>query len=176
MNEPNPDLIRAAAAGDRLAFADLVRAHQGLVWRFLCHQLGDPALAEDVTQETFIKVYKKLDSYQFRSKFSTWVLAIARNSGIDALRKNRPRLIALDPDLLDDPRSRSTSTAVDLEAAIASLAPKLREAFLLVEVVGMRYEEAARILRVPVGTIKSRIYHARRHLMEWLHADPEGVA
>jgi len=172
VEEPDPDLIRAAAKGDHVAFAQLVRAHQGQVWRFLCHLLGDPSLAEDVTQETFIKVYRKLDSYQFRSKFSTWVLAVARNAGVDALRKNRRKHVDIDIDQLGDPLTQSSPSRVELETAIGSLAPKLREAFLLVEVMGMRYEEVARVVGVPIGTVKSRLYHARRHLVEWLREDP----
>lgn len=168
MEEPDPDLIRAAAKGDHLAFAQLVRAHQGQVWRFLSHLLGDQSLAEDVTQETFLKVYKKLASYQFRSKFSTWVLAIARNAGVDAIRKNRRKPVDLDMDQLDDPGARSSPSRLELETAIGSLAPKLREAFLLVEVMGLSYQEVARVLGVPIGTVKSRLYHARRHLVEWL--------
>jgi RNA polymerase sigma-70 factor (ECF subfamily) len=176
VEEPDPELIRSAARGDHAAFAQLVRAYQGWVWRFLCHLLGDPTLAEDVTQETFIKVYKKLGSYQFRSKFSTWVLAVARNAGLDALRKNRRRRTDMDIDLFNDPEvhgrlAESAPSRFELESAVASLAPKLREAFLLVEVTGLRYEEVARVLGVPVGTVKSRMYHARVHLVEWLRED-----
>lgn len=171
MEEPDPDLIRAAAKGDHVAFAQLVRAHQSQVWRFLSHLLGDPSLAEDVTQETFLKVYKKLDSYQFRSRFSTWVLAIARNAGVDAMRKNRRKQVDLDVELLDDPLAHSSPSRLELETAIGSLAPKLREAFLLVEVMGLSYQEVARALGVPIGTVKSRLYHARRHLVEWLRDD-----
>jgi RNA polymerase sigma-70 factor (ECF subfamily) len=173
VEEPDPDLIRAAAKGDHVAFAQLVRAHQTQVWRFLSHLLGDPSLAEDVTQETFLKVYKKLDSYQFRSKFSTWVLAIARNAGVDAMRRNRRKQLDLDVEQLDDPRAHSSTLRLELETAIGSLAPKLREAFLLVEVMGLSYQEVARVLGVPIGTVKSRLYHARRHLVEWLR-DEEG--
>ena len=175
MEEPDPDLIRAAAEGDHAAFAQLVRAYQGLVWRFLFHLLGDPTLAEDITQETFLKVYKKLDSYQFRSKFSTWVLAVARNAGLDALRRNRRIRTEVDIDVVNDPRVHGhpaeSSSRLELEAAVASLAPKLREAFLLVEVTGLHYEEVARVLGVPIGTVKSRLYHARRQLVESLRED-----
>ena len=171
VEEPDPDLIRAAAKGDQVAFAQLVRAHQAQVWRFLSHLLGDPSLAEDVTQETFLKVYRKLDSYQFRSRFSTWVMAIARNAGFDAMRKNRRKRVDLDVDLLDDPLARSAPSRLELETAIGSLAPKLREAFLLVEVTGLSYQEVAQVLGVPIGTVKSRLYHARRHLVEWFRED-----
>ena len=176
MEEPDPDLIRAAAKGDHVAFAQLVRAHQAQVWRFLSHLLGDQTLAEDVTQETFLKVYKKLDSYQFRSKFSTWVLAIARNAGVDAIRKNRRNQVNVDMEQLDDPGANSSPSRLELETAIGSLAPKLREAFLLVEVMGLSYQEVARALGVPIGTVKSRLYHARRHLVEWLRDEdgPDG--
>lgn len=167
MDEPDPALIRAAAKGDQVAFATLVRAHQAQVWRFLCRLLGDRTLAEDVTQETFIRIFTKLPSFEYRSKFSTWVLSVARNAGIDALRA-RDRRYRLDQRLTiaEDRRPGwSGPGEIDLEMAISALPPKLREAFLLVEVMGLRYEETAAVLRVPVGTIKSRMHHARRALV-----------
>lgn len=167
VDEPDPALIEAAASGDQVAFATLVRTHQALVWRFLCRLLGDRTLAEDVTQETFIRVFTNLPSFEYRSKFSTWVLSVARNAGIDALRA-RSRRHRLDQKLtvVEDRRPGSSGSAeVDLEMNIAALPVKLREAFLLVEVVGLRYEETAAVLRVPVGTIKSRLHHARQALV-----------
>lgn len=170
VEEPDSGLIRAAANGDREAFAELVRAYQTLVWRFLCRLLGDRALAEDVTQDTLIRVFLKLPSFSYRSKFSTWVLAVARNAGIDALRK-RGRAERLTRSVIEfkpELSSPSPSTRVALEMAIAALPEKLREAFLLIEFVGLRYEEAAEVLRVPVGTVKSRMHHARQSLVHEL--------
>ncbi len=167
MDEPNPELIVAAAQGDRGAFAELVRAYQSVIWRFLVGLLGDRALAEDVTQDTLLRVYLKLPTFAYRSKFSTWVLAIARNAGIDAMRKRgRSQVLTRSvTDLKPQMTTPSPSTRVDVEMAIATLPPKLREAFVVVEIVGLRYEEAAEVLRIPVGTVKSRVFNARRHLI-----------
>jgi RNA polymerase sigma-70 factor (ECF subfamily) len=169
VEEPDPELIRAAANGDQAAFAALVRAYQALVWRFLCRLLGDGALAEDVTQETFIRVFSKLPSFQFRSKFSTWVFAVARNAGIDAIRaRSRADRLAQRAARDSSPLVASPPAQVDLEMAIAALPARLQEAFLLVEIVGLRYEETAEVLAVPVGTVKSRLHHARKALVQAL--------
>src|ERR671918_1390015 len=95
VEEPEPALVRAAAAGDLAAFEQLVRAYQQRIWRFLRRLLGDAAAAEDVAQETFLRVYRRLPTYSFESKFSTWVFQIARNAGIDEVRSRdrRARLV-----------------------------------------------------------------------------------
>jgi RNA polymerase sigma-70 factor (ECF subfamily) len=166
VQEPEPDVVRAAVAGDLAAFEWLVRCYQAHVWRFLRHLLGDGALAEDVTQETFLRVYQHLPSFAWRSSFSTWVFQVARNAGIDALRSRRrhDRLLqALPP-----PRPEAAPDArAEAWAAVAALSPKLREALLLVEVFGFTYREAAQVLRVPDGTVKSRVFQARTRLTAW---------
>lgn len=169
MYEPDPEVIRAAGTGDVDAFEELVRAYQAHVWRFLRHLLGDPALAEDVTQETFVRVYRKLDTFRFRSKFSTWVFQVARNAGIDALRarQRRDRLLTVVEPRIVEPM-RGNELRVELEAALQSLNPKLREAFVMVEALGLTYREAARAIGVPEGTVKSRVHHARERLVNWM--------
>ena len=169
MEEPDPAAIRAAARGDTLAFEALVRAYQVPVWRFLRHLLGDESAAEDVTQETFIRLYQRLGTFQFRSRFSTWVFQVARNAGIDALRsrQRRERLAAAATPERPVP---SPDQRVELDAAIAALSPKLREAILVVEVLGFGYRDAGAVLGVPEGTVKSRVFHAREALVAW-HAD-----
>jgi RNA polymerase sigma-70 factor, ECF subfamily len=173
VQEPEPDVVRAAVAGDLAAFEWLVRCYQAHVWRFLRHLLGDRALAEDVTQETFLRVYQHLPSFAWRSSFSTWVFQVARNAGIDALRSRRRQdrlLQALPP-----PRPEAAPDArAEAWAAVAALSPKLREALLLVEVFGFTYREAAQVLRVPDGTVKSRVFQARTRLTAW--ADEEDRA
>jgi RNA polymerase sigma-70 factor (ECF subfamily) len=172
--EPDPDVIYAAGAGDVAAFEELVRAYQLHVWRFLRHLLGDPALAEDVTQETFVRVYRELGSFRFRSKFSTWVFQVARNAGIDALR-SRQRRARLATALETQVRStlHGGELRVEVEAALQSLAPRLREAFVLVEALGLTYREASEALGVPEGTVKSRVFHARERLVTWMTAGEE---
>ena len=171
MEEPEPALIRAAAAGDLAAFERLVRAFQEPVWRFLRRLLGDPVAAEDVAQETFLRVYRRLPTYAFRSRFSTWVFQIARNAGIDELRTrerhDRVRRAVTTPAASEGP----AGARVEIDAALAMLPVDQREAVLLVEVLGLRYAEAATVLSVPVGTVKSRVFGARVRLAEWGRAD-----
>ncbi len=176
MEEPEPALIRDAAAGDLAAFEQLVRAYQQHVWRFLRRLLGDPTVAEDVTQETFLRVFRRLSTFTFEAKFSTWVFQIARNAGIDELRsrQRRTRLESVAP-----PRRRSAASPearAEIEAALASLPVDLREAVVLVEVVGLRYHEVARVLGVPEGTVKSRMFSARSRLHRWSTADEESAS
>jgi RNA polymerase sigma-70 factor (ECF subfamily) len=162
------------------AFEQLVRDHQQPVWRFLRRLLGDDALAEDVTQETFVRVFKRLSSYTFEAKFSTWLFQIARNAGIDELRR-RERQARLHEATAAAAAARSADTMpapdvhVELQAALDSLPTDLREALLLVEVLGLRYREAGVALGIPEGTVKSRAFHARRRLHGWANAaEPRG--
>jgi RNA polymerase sigma factor (sigma-70 family) len=166
VEEPDPRTIRAAASGDAAAFDALVRSHQAAVFRFARHLLGDAALAEDVTQETFVRVYQRLRTFRFRSRFSTWLLQIARNVAVDELRRRqrRARLAAVAPPPAPPP---SPDARAELRAALGSLPPTMLEALVLVEVFGMSYAETAEVLTIPVGTAKSRVYHARLRLHEW---------
>jgi RNA polymerase sigma-70 factor (ECF subfamily) len=172
MEEPEPLAIRAAATGDMTAFERLVRMYQAPVWRFLRHLLGDAALAEDITQETFLRVYQRLPTFEGRSKFSTWVLQIARNAGIDALRsrQRRDRLLLAVPPVAPPP---SADVRAELDAALATLSPKLREAILVVEVLGLTYREASATIGVPEGTVKSRVFQARERMVAWREAGAE---
>jgi RNA polymerase sigma-70 factor (ECF subfamily) len=175
VEEPEPALIRAAVRGELAAFEQLVRAYQQHVWRFLRRLLGDATVAEDVTQETFLRVFRRLPTFTFEAKFSTWVFQIARNAGIDELRsrQRRARLTAVAPPPV--PSAAAPHAGAEIEAALASLPVDLREAVLLVEVLGLRYHEVARVLGVPEGTVKSRMFSARSRLRRWSTAD-EGRA
>jgi len=166
VDEPEPAVIRAAIAGDMQAFERLVRQFQPHVWRFLRHLLNDAALAEDVTQETFLRLYQHLPRFGFRCKFSTWVLRVARNAGIDALR-SRERHDRLARDAPVPTPVLAPETRAEVRAAVASLSPKLREALLVIEVLGLSYREAGQVLGVPVGTVKSRVFQARERLTAW---------
>jgi RNA polymerase sigma-70 factor (ECF subfamily) len=171
VQETDPVLIRAAVQGDLDAFERIVRAHQQHVWRFLRRLLGDGALAEDVAQETFLRVYRRLPSFAFQSTFSTWIFQIARNAGIDELRA-RQRRARIDAAVTPPPAPAAGpgEARVEIEAALASLPVDLREALVLVEVLGLRYAEVARVLAVPVGTVKSRVFAARVRLARWARA------
>lgn len=170
--EPEATLIRRAIEGDHRAFAALVEPLRAPVWRFLCRFLADQALAEDVTQETFLRVYTRLRSFGGRAKFSTWVFQIARNAAVDADRARRRRHSLVE-------RVAPVSSGwvaggewkIELNEALSSLPVRLRETFVLVEVVGLDYRETGAVLGIPAGTVKSRMFHARRQLVDWMNAD-----
>lgn len=163
MQEPDPGLLRLAKAGDLGAFETLVRAYQGDVWRFACSLARDPHLADDITQEAFLRAFRFLGSFRGDSKFSSWLFAITRNCTMDATRKAaRPP-----PDTPMAPAPDHQSR-VEIDLAIESLVPKLREPFLLVEVFGLPYADAAVVLSTKVGTVKSRVHRARAELMSAL--------
>jgi RNA polymerase sigma-70 factor (ECF subfamily) len=175
VQETDPAVIRAAMAGDLSAFEQIVRLHQQSVWRFLRRLLGDAATAEDITQETFLRVHRRLPDYAFRSSFTAWVFRIAHNAGVDELRARarRDRLapaLAASPSTAPATTGRAGEARVELEAALATLPVDLREALLLIEVLGLRYAEAATVLSVPVGTVKSRVFTARMRLAAWARA------
>lgn len=173
MQEPEPATIRAAAGGDLDAFGELARHYEVPIWRFLVRLVGDRTLAEDLAQETFLRAFDRMDTFRFESRFSTWLYRIARNLAVDELRA-RDRRRAL-PDRLsgaaDAPPGAELSTEVT--AALTSLSPKLRETIVLVEVAGLSCREAASVLDIAEGTVKSRCYHARRQLADWFRSGEE---
>ncbi|HYZ10119.1 MAG: sigma-70 family RNA polymerase sigma factor [Actinomycetota bacterium] len=165
-----------AADGDAAAARMLVRATQHQVWRFLVH-LSDRTVAEDLAQETYLRAFAALPRYRAEASARTWLLAIARRVAADHLRsqRSRPRLA-----LCDDNWQRAAERAqppqpgaeenLALRQALADLAPDRREAFVLTQVIGLSYAEAAGICDCPVGTIRSRLARARDDLRTVLRA------
>ena len=170
MQEPDPRVVRAAAAGDEAAFTALVRATQPHVWRFVRHLLGDEDGAGDVTQETFVRVHRSLGTFRHDARFTTWLLRIARNATVDEQRRRASRRrteasVVARPYADDD-----AALGSEIRAALDSLPPALREAFVVVEVFGHRYQDAAEVLDIPTGTVKSRVFRARAALVAWFEA------
>lgn len=168
MEEPDPAVVERARRGDVAAFEVLVRTYQAPIWRFVRHLLGDAALAEDVTQEVFIRAHGSLHRFRPGARFGAWLFVIARNAALDAVRA-RSRRDRLHPVVAAQPAS--PEGGVELAAALASLSVPLREALLAVEVLGLTYEEAGPVLGVPAGTVKSRVHRARERLVGWMAAD-----
>lgn len=167
MREPEPDVVARARRGDLDAFEELVRSCQAPIYRFALRMVRDRATAEDVTQEAFLRAYRMLPRFRGESKFTTWLYRIARNAAVDAMRRGaHQRRLAerVEPRQdADDPALRLT-----IAAAVDALPSRLREAFLLIEVVGLTYREAGAVLGVPSGTLKSRMHAARKALIGML--------
>lgn len=175
MQEPDPEVIRAAVRGDLDAFSELVRDLQEPVWRYLCTMTANPAEAEDLAQETFLRAFDQLSSFRFRAKFSTWVFRIAHNLAVDALRR-RDRRRLLPVRIGPDQDAPGPQLKTELEAALATLSPKLRSTLLLVEVLGFSCRDAGRLLGIAEGTVKSRLFHARNNLAAWFEAGESEAA
>jgi RNA polymerase sigma-70 factor (ECF subfamily) len=167
-----------AAAGDPLAAARLVRETQSDVWR-LCAALGDPGSADDLTQETYLRAFGSLHRFEGRSALRTWLLTIARRVCADAVRSRRRRRLTLvrDPAVLERPALADTSAE---QAGVVDLLARLdrdrREAFVLTQLLGLSYAEAADVAGCPVGTIRSRVARARADLVDALADGATGSA
>lgn len=171
----------AARDGDPVPSALFVRATQAEVWR-MCAHLGDRRYADDLTQETFLRAFRSLPRFAGRSSARTWLLSIARRVCADHIReiRRRPRVVA---PLLAEPGtgdgadgvvagagrdSGDVADGVVLRALVDSLDPDRREAFVLTQVIGLSYADAASVCGCPVGTIRSRVARARDDLVRGL--------
>jgi RNA polymerase sigma-70 factor (ECF subfamily) len=151
-----------ARAGDRAAAAEFVRLSQAEVWR-LCAHLGSSRDADDLTQETYARAFGSLHRFAGRSSARTWLLSIARRVCADAIRTRRPVTPVADV----EPAGRSSDPAdtVSLRLLLAGLDAPFREAFVLTQLLGLSYPEAADVAGCPVGTIRSRVARARDALV-----------
>ncbi len=179
---------------DRLAFAELVRRYERELYSYLRRYLGAAEMAEDAFQSTFLQVHLKCDQFERGRKFRPWLYTIATNQAIDAQRRNkRHRSVSLDrntrPESSDDlgslmdllvskepaPDSRAETTQQRdwIRREVEQLPEGLREAVNLVYYQGLKYREAADILSIPVGTVKSRLHSAILKLNEaWAQSQP----
>jgi RNA polymerase sigma-70 factor, ECF subfamily len=158
----------AARAGDQEAAARFVRATQADVWR-LCAHLGDPGETQDLAQETYLRAFRALPSFAGRAAARTWLLSIARRVCADAVREKQRRPRA-DPTatMPDAPAAGDLGDGVVLRRQVAMLHPDRRDAFVLTQLVGLSYPEAAEVCGCPVGTIRSRVARAREDLVTGL--------
>jgi RNA polymerase sigma-70 factor (ECF subfamily) len=161
-----------AAGGDPLAAAVLVRRTQTDVWR-LCAALGDPASADDLTQETYLRAFGSLHRFEHRSSVRTWLLVIARRVCADAVRARRRRPLTLVGDehleaLAGSDGADRVAEGVTVTDLLSRLDADRREAFVLTQLIGLPYAEAAEVAGCPVGTIRSRVARARADLLESL--------
>lgn len=173
-------LLKKAQRGDPDAFEQLMTPLEGLIWRVCWHYTGDRENASDCGQEAMIRIWKSLDKYRGECAFESWVYRIAANCCLDLLRKQkRDRSVPIEPmreQGFDPPDpGRGTEEAVlaaeeqaEIREAVAALPEEQRDALVLTQLEGKSYEEAARLLGVSEGTVKSRVNRARTRLKEWL--------
>lgn len=173
MQSSDAALIHRAQAGDQQAFGTLVQQHQGRVHSFVWRLCGNPDHALDITQDTFIKAWQALPDWRPEARFQTWLLRIARNTAIDALRRTRhqPEPLPDDALLIDHGPTplrqlESNRLIVQLEALLAQLPLAQREVLLLRDLEGFSYQELAAALDISEGTVKSRLARARSALLQ----------
>ena len=179
MSLPQPDLsiLRKAQRGDERAFTIIVRSYETPVFNYVMRLVGDRALAEDLTQEVFLRVYQGLPNFSLRSRFTTWMFQVTKNRVLDELRavERRPRTVVAIEDapsleVLDTPLENLEEMDA-LWRAINDLSVDLRMALLLRDVVGLSYMEIADSLEITLATVKWRIYKAREEVQLALARD-----
>lgn len=163
----------AAAPRDPAAFEALYRAHHRHVYAVTLRMTCDPARAEDLTQEVFVRVWEKLATFRGESALGTWIHAVAVRTALESMRsesRREARVMTTDEPgrYAVEARRAMPETAVDLERAIAALPPGARSVLLMHDVDGYRYHEIAEMLGVSLGTVKSQLNRARRLMMEAL--------
>ncbi len=191
MNNPSPDdkaLAAQAAAGRESAFRELLQRYERPVFSVVYRMVRDRALAEDLSQETFIRAFRAIDKYNPSYKFSSWIFKIAHNLTIDHLRRKRIDTVSLQGshhamteeaqartqpvvesrDERPDAYVENKELGSQIESAIGRLRPHYREVTLLRHVEGYSYNEIAEIMDLPLGTVKTYIHRARLELKEAL--------
>jgi RNA polymerase sigma-70 factor, ECF subfamily len=174
--QPDPDVLRKAQAGDERAFSIIMRQYELAVFNYVLRVVHDRELAEDLTQEIFLRVSRRLPGFSSQSLFTTWLFQVAKNRLIDELRalERRPRPIEIEevPELraAEIPIERR-ETIDSIWSAVEQLNPDLRMALLLRDVVGLTYQEIADALEITMATVKWRIYHARGEVQRTVARD-----
>lgn len=182
------DIVARAREGHEDAFRELIRRYQRPVFSLIYRMVRDRELAEDLAQETFVKVLNAIDTYRPEFKFSSWIFKIANNAAIDHLRRRELDTLSLEgaPDATTPDRVEATALQIGdhaespldelearelgsaIEQAIQALRPEYRSCILLRHVEGRSYEEIAEILELPLGTVKTYIHRARAQLKQAL--------
>ncbi|MCP9944202.1 sigma-70 family RNA polymerase sigma factor [Streptomyces somaliensis] len=167
----------AAARGDASAAEDFVSATRPHVWRFIVRACGDAQSADDLTQETYLRALRSLPRFAARCHARAWLLSIARRVVVDRYRSNaaRPRLADTADWQTAAERAQQTGLpgfdeGVALLDLLESLDRPRRESFILTQVRGLSYEEAASVAGCPIGTVRSRVNRARQNLTRLLRS------
>lgn len=176
------ELVRRSRNGDTQAFGRLVRFHQDAIYGLVVRMVRDPGLAEELTQDSFLKAYRAIDSFREASRFSTWLYRIVVNACHDhrgslaaqvrsrETNIDQPDLNPTAPDTRPDEAVEFGEMADHFEAGLAALEPGHREAFLLRHQEGLEYGEIAEALGISSGNAKVRVHRAREAILAALRA------
>ena len=169
------EVVRRAQRGDKAAFEAIVSEFQTSIFNYILRSVGDRALAEDLTQDVFMRVYQKLPRFSFRSKFTTWLFQVAKNRVVDEYRsrERRPPADELEYDTLRaaEPLPEQSATIDAIWRAVESLPLDLRMSLLLRDISGFTYDEIADITDATLATVKWRIYQARELVAQGVAAE-----
>jgi RNA polymerase sigma-70 factor (ECF subfamily) len=177
--------VLQAKKGNQEAFATLVQAYQRPVYNLAYRMLGSAESAEDAAQETFLRAYTRLESYDPAFKFASWILSIASHHCIDRLRHNKGAQVSLDDEnagrWIPDPRLRPEERALrneqrrDVREQLAQLPPQYRLVVVLRYWHDLSYDEIARMTESTESAVKSRLHRARQMMAELLASDQPGA-
>lgn len=182
------DLVRQALAGSQSAYRDLVNRYAGPAVNLAARMVQDRALAEDLAQEAFARAFDHLSAYDEQRRFASWFFQILHNVTIDYLRRKRPRALSLDdleesghtlPDatalgMPPDAQAEQSALARALAACLERIRPEYREAVVLHYREELSVEEIAETMGLPIGTVKTYLFRARKELASLLSAQGWG--
>lgn len=182
-NLSDEELIKRFQQGDLRAFDVIVGRYKDQLLNFAFRFLGNMEEAQDVVQETFLRLYRNKNAYRRIAKFSTWLYTISSNLAKTELRKRKRRKLVSISDLgfedkeyeIEDHRANTERQADSslkekiIQSAIEELPPRFRQVIILRDIQELSYEEVGKILNIPLGTVKSRVNRARLKLQEKLH-------
>jgi RNA polymerase sigma-70 factor (ECF subfamily) len=177
LEQPDPDVLRRAQRGDERAFEEILRAYETPIFNYVYRIVGDRSLAEDLTQDVFVRVFQALPRFSLRCKFTTWLFQVTKNRVLDELRakERRPQGTCTIEDaphleVVDQPIER-LETIEHVWLAVRELNPDLKMALLLRDVAGLPYNEIADALEITLATVKWRIFKAREEVQVALARD-----
>jgi RNA polymerase sigma-70 factor, ECF subfamily len=159
------DVVLRARRGDRAAFVSIVEAYQTPIFNYVLRMVGDRELAEEITQDVFLRVHQNIGRFSFRSKFTTWLYRIARNRALDALRDEPRRqptteLVEDTVSVFDAPVERA-ETIDAIWQAVEALPEEMKTCLLLRDIAGLSYTEIMEVADASLPTVKWRIFRAR---------------
>ncbi len=175
MEHSDGDIIKQCLKGNKELFAVLVDKYKKQIVAYIFSLIKDREEANDLAQETFIRVYKNLWKYNQQYKFSTWIYQIAKNISLDYLKKKRPLLVSEDYiDAVEDKQGSPEQSTLkkemqqDLLKAVNQLAPQLRETLILYHINNLSYQEISEIRGITVSKVKNQLFQARKKMKKMM--------